>query len=208
MTSKRSNKPLIFSGAAGSGKGTVIKLAMQKYPKLKLSVSMTTRKPRPGEVDGREYSFVSKEEFLKTIEEDGFLEHTEYCGNYYGTPKKQFFDMLDKGFIPVLEIETDGAGQIMAKLDDYESIFLAPPDYKTLEKRLRGRGTEAEADIEKRLAAAKNEIKISEKYRNIILNFDDMAENAADAIIEICTKGDTESIAKVKDRDEFLSRFI
>jgi guanylate kinase len=163
---------LIFSGSAGSGKGTVLKLAREICPKLRLSISMTTRNPRPGEEHGREYYFVTKEEFLKTLEEDGFLEYTEYCGNYYGTPKKQFFAMIDDGFVPVLEIETDGAEQVMAKLSDFQSVYLPPPNYITPDNRLRGRGTETEDAILKRLNTAKEEIFRSELYRNIIINPD------------------------------------
>ena len=198
---------LIFSGSAGSGKGTVLKLARQFCPRLTLSVSMTTRAPRPGEQDGREYYFVSKEKFLQTLAEDGFLEHTEYCGNYYGTPKKQFFQKISDGLIPVLEIETDGADQVMKKLERYQSVFLSPPDYQTLEKRLRGRGTEQEASIQKRLAAAREEIMRSTMYANIIINNDDRADEAARAIVDLVETGSTESSALVRDRDRFLQTF-
>lgn len=201
------DKILIFSGAAGSGKGTVLKLAREMNPRLKLSVSMTTRAPRPGEVNGREYTFVSREEFLKILEEDGLLEHTEYCGNLYGTPKKQFFDMLSEGFIPVLEIETDGALQAMKKLPDHVSLFLAPPDYKTLEGRLRGRGTETEESIQKRLKAAKEEIFISENYDYLVINYDGRAEEAAKALVSICEKENAESEVIVRDRSAFLRDF-
>jgi len=201
------NKLLIFSGAAGSGKGTVLALARQKCPLLKLSVSMTTRAPRPGEVDGREYTFVSGEEFLRCIEEGALLEYTEYCGNYYGTPKKQFFDMLEAGFIPVLEIETDGAEQIMNKLDCYLSVFLAPPDYPTLERRLRDRGTESEESIRKRLQAAREEILFTSHYQYLVINFDSRAEEAAEAIVEICREENPQSPVIVRDRAAFLAGF-
>jgi guanylate kinase len=198
---------LIFSGSAGSGKGTVLKLAREICPKLRLSISMTTRNPRPGEEHGREYYFVTKEEFLKTLEEDGFLEYTEYCGNYYGTPKKQFFAMIDDGFVPVLEIETDGAEQVMAKLSDFQSVYLTPPNYTTLENRLRGRGTETEDAILKRLNTAKEEIFRSELYRNIIINPDGNAEEAARAIVELVETGSTERSVLVKNRKAFLEAF-
>lgn len=198
---------VIYSGSAGSGKGTVLKIAREICPKLKLSVSMTTRAPRPGEENGREYYFVTREEFLKTLSEDGFLEHTEYCGNFYGTPKKQFFQMIEDGFIPVLEIETDGAGQVMEKLEHYLSIFLSPPDYATLEARLRGRGTETEESILKRLAAAKEELFCSSRYENVIINPDGMAEEAARAIVDLVEKGTTERTVLVSDRAAFLESF-
>ncbi len=198
---------LIFSGSAGSGKGTVLKLAREICPKLTLSISMTTRAPRPGEVDGREYYFVTKETFQKTLEEDGFLEHTEYCGNFYGTPKKQFFQMIDQGLVPVLEIETDGAEQVMKKLPSCLSVFLSPPDYQTLEARLRGRGTETEDAIQKRLGAAKEEILRSRLYENIVINFDGSADEAARAIADLVEAGETKSPALVQDRATFLKNF-
>lgn len=198
---------LIFSGSAGSGKGTVLKLARAMCPKLKLSVSMTTRAPRPGEQNGREYYFVTKEEFLQTLKEDGFLEHAEYCGNYYGTPKKQFFQMIDDGFVPVLEIETDGAEQVMKKLDSFLSVYLTPPDYTTLEARLRGRGTETEDSIQKRLKTAKDELFRSDLYQNIIINDDGCAEDAAKAMVELVETGETQSPYLVKDREAFLRDF-
>ncbi len=201
------NEVLVFSGSAGSGKGTVLKCIREKDPRFRLSVSMTTRSPRPGEQNGREYYFVSREEFLETLAQDGFLEHTEYCGNLYGTPKKQFFDMIENGFIPVLEIETDGAEQVMQKLSSYTSVFLSPPDYKTLEARLRGRATEKEEEIRSRLRAAREEIFRSERYQYVVLNADGAAEKAADAILEIMKTGKSESDAVVCDRAKFLASF-
>ena len=198
---------LIFSGSAGSGKGTVLKLAREICPSLRLSISMTTRAPRPGEQNGREYYFVSREEFLETLSQDGFLEHTEYCGNFYGTPKKQFFQMIQDGFIPVLEIETDGAEQVMKKLDRFQSVYLSPPDYATLELRLRGRGTETEEAITKRLATAKEEIHKSSLYKNVILNYNDRAQDAAQAIVDLIQTGTTESNVLVRDREQFLASF-
>ncbi len=199
---------LIYSGAAGSGKGTVLKLAREICPKLKLSISMTTRAPRPGEQDGREYYFVSREVFLQTLAEDGFLEHTEYCGNFYGTPKKQFFQMIDDGFIPVLEIETDGAEQVMKQLDSYLSIFLTPPDYQTLEARLRGRGTETEDAILRRLQTAKEEVLRSALYQNLVINPTGRAEDAARAIVELLETGQTELDVLIRDRKAFFKQFM
>ncbi len=198
---------LIFSGSAGSGKGTVLKLAREIQPKLKLSISMTTRAPRPGEAHGREYYFVSREEFLRKIEENGFLEYAEYCGNFYGTPKKEFFQMIEDGFVPVLEIETDGAVQVMNQLTDYLSIYLSTPDYKTLEARLRGRGTETEDSIQKRLAKAKEEISVSERYQNILINYDNCAEEAARAMVDLVETGTTESRVLVRNRADFSNNF-
>ena len=198
---------LIFSGSAGSGKGTVLKIARSICPQLKLSISMTTRAPRPGEENGREYYFVTREEFLETLRNDGFLEYTEYCGNFYGTPKKQFFQMIENGYVPVLEIETDGAAQVMAKLSGFQSVFLSPPNYTTLEARLRGRGTETEESILKRLTAAKEEIFQSNLYNNIIINHDNRAEEAARAIVDLVEFGKTEMSVLVQDREAFLAEF-
>lgn len=198
---------LIYSGSAGCGKGTVLGIARELCPSLKLSVSMTTRKPRPGEQNGREYYFVTKEEFLKTLAEDGFLEHTEYCGNFYGTPKKQFFQMIDEGFIPALEIETDGAEQLMKKLENYLSVYLSPPNFKTLENRLRGRGTETEESIQKRLLTAKEEILRSRLYQHIIVNPDGGAKKAARCLLDLLERGDSESSVLIRDREAFLKEF-
>lgn len=199
---------LIVSGFAGSGKGTVFKIAKELFPKLKLSVSMTTRDPRPGEIDGVHYYFVSKEEFLQTLSENGFFEHTEYCGNYYGTPKKQFFQMVEDGFTPVLEIETDGALQAMKELDSYASVFLSPPDFKTLEERLRGRGTEKENSILNRLATAKNELNLVREYQFLVINYDGRSEDAARAIADIAQNGTTESSVVAKDKEVFIENFL
>ncbi|MBQ3074482.1 MAG: guanylate kinase [Clostridia bacterium] len=201
-------KVLIVSGFAGSGKGTVFKLASSYFPKLKLSVSMTTRDPRPGEIDGVHYFFVSKEEFLQTLSENGFFEHTEYCGNYYGTPKKQFFQMVEEGFTPVLEIETDGALQAMNELDSFASVFLSPPDFKTLEARLRGRGTETEDSVRRRLTAAKAELELVRKYQHLIVNYDGRAEDAAKAIADIAETGASNSSVLIKDKEVFIENFL
>lgn len=201
-------KVLIVSGFAGSGKGTVFKHASALFPKLKLSVSMTTRQPRPGEIDGVHYYFVSKEEFLQTLSENGFFEHTEYCGNYYGTPKKQFFKMVEDGFTPVLEIETDGALQAMKELDSYASVFLSPPDFKTLEERLRGRGTETEESIQRRLSTAKAELELVRKYQHLIVNYDGQAEEAAKAVADIAASGTSDSSVIIKDKEVFIENFL
>lgn len=201
-------KVLIVSGFAGSGKGTVFKHASTLFPKLKLSVSMTTRAPRPGEIDGVHYYFVSKEEFLQTLSENGFFEHTEYCGNYYGTPKKQFFKMVEDGFTPVLEIETDGALQAMKELDSYASVFLSPPDFKTLEERLRGRGTETEDSIRRRLSTAKEELELIRAYQHLIVNYDGKAEEAARAVADIAATGTSDNSVMVKNKELFIENFL
>ena len=198
---------LILSGFAGSGKGTVCAIARQKEPRLRLSVSMTTRSPRPGEVNGREYTFVTPEEFRRTIEEDGFLEYAQYSANSYGTPKGQFDELIAQGFIPVLEIETRGAEQAMGKLDNYLSVFLTPPGFRKLEERLRGRKTETEDSIRRRLAEAREELKRVERYQYLILNQDGQAEEAADAILDLLRTGRTDSPALIRDKASFIASF-
>lgn len=199
---------LIVSGFAGSGKGTVFQIAKTLYPKLKLSVSMTTRAPRPGEVDGVHYFFVTKEVFLETLKENGFFEHTEYCGNFYGTPKQPLFDMVREGYVPVLEIETDGALQAMKELDSYASVFLSPPDFTTLERRLRGRGTETEESIQRRLRTAKEELALIRSYEHLVINYDGRSEEAAKAIAEIAETGDTQSNVVIRDKEAFIEGFL
>ena len=201
------NKILIFSGSAGSGKGTVQTILRKNHPEFRLSISMTTRAPRAGEANGREYYFVSREEFLKTLAADGFLEHTEYCGNLYGTPLAPFREMIEKGLAPVLEIETDGAGQVMEKLADYASVFLSPPDYETLERRLRGRGSETEESIQNRMHTAKEEIARSALYQYLVVNPDSHPEEAAEAVYELFEKGETSSPLWIRDRENFLRGF-
>lgn len=199
---------LIVTGFAGSGKGTVFALAKELYPKLKLSVSMTTRAPRPGEVDGVHYYFVSKEEFLQTIEENGFFEHTEYCGNFYGTPKKQLFQMVKEGFTPVLEIETEGGLNAMRELTSYASVFLSPPDFQTLEKRLRGRGTETEESIQRRLATAKEELSVIPLYQTLLVNRNGKAEECAKAISDIAQGFESDSPAIERNKEAFIKNFL
>ncbi len=202
------SKILIFSGFSGSGKGTVLKELKKLAPRFKLSVSMTTRARRKGERNGREYYFVSREEFEKTIAQDGLLEYTEYCGNYYGTPKKPLEEMIEKKRVPVLEIETDGAGQVTKKLDDFTSVFLATPDFATLERRLRARGTETEEKIQSRLAAARVEITRSPLYQFVVLNRDGEQKEAARAILDLVRRGETDSDTLVRDRETFLKHFF
>lgn len=181
MTNK--GKLIVYTGASGVGKGTIMKELLSKDPTVRLSVSATTRSPRPGEINGREYFFVTKEEFEKMIDDEGFLEYASYCGNYYGTPKKAVEEMLENGFNVMLEIEVQGGLQIIKKCPDCTSIFIMPPSQEELEKRLRGRGTESEEVILERLNAAKTEITYSDKYNFVVVN-DDVSK-AAEEIMKI-----------------------
>ena len=175
---------VVISGPSGVGKGTVRK-ALFNMPNHNLvySVSMTTRKIRPGEVDGRDYYFVSKEEFENRIKEGKFLEYAEFVGNYYGTPLDKVNENLDRGNEVVLEIEVEGALQVKKKMPNCVSIFLVPPGKQALYDRLRHRGTESEEIIEQRVQKANREFKKAKYYDYIVVN--DEVNNAADRIMAI-----------------------
>ena len=180
---------IVLSGPSGAGKSTVIAALMRKRNDVRFSVSATTRDPRPGEVDGKDYFFRTHEEFARMIEKDAFLEHAEYVGNCYGTPVAPVEESLNAGYHVLLDIEVQGAGQVMAKRPDAVSVFLCPPSLRELERRLRGRGTDPEEKIMGRLATAGREYGRAKDYTYIVVNDD--AENAAaelDAIItaELC----------------------
>ena len=175
----------IISGPAGSGKGTVVKKILEKHPQVKLSISMTTRAPRPIETPDVDYYFVTKEYFKESIANDMMLEYAEYNGNYYGTPKSRVQESLENGYDVILEIEVEGAMQIKEKYPDAVAIMLTPPNGATLEARLRGRGTETEENILKRLAKAKIEIKYLPKYDYSVVNEDGGVEACADLVYSI-----------------------
>ena len=174
---------VVYSGFSGVGKGTIMKEMLKREESFRLSVSATTRAPRPGEVDGREYYFITKEKFLKMIDNDEFLEYAQYADNYYGTPKKAVDDMLNEGYNVFLEIEVQGGLQIMEKCPDCLSIFIVPPSLEVLEQRLRGRGTETEEVIEKRMKAALVEQEYTSRYDFVVEN--DIVEKTVDDIINI-----------------------
>ena len=174
---------LVLSGPAGSGKGTVKEFLLQKEP-FEFSVSKTTRAPRPGEVDGKQYSFVTREAFETLIREDGMLEYTEYCGNLYGTPKKESLETLAAGKNLLLEIDAVGGLNVKSRYPDAVLVMLLAPSFAEQEARLRGRATETEEKIRERLAAARREIEMAREYDYIVYNPSGKAETAAD---EICT---------------------
>ncbi len=161
---------VVVSGFAGSGKGTIMKEIVSKYDNYSLSVSATTRNPRPGEEEGKAYFFKTAEEFEQMIEADAFIEYARYVNNYYGTPKQYVFDQLEKGQDVILEIEIQGALQVKEKYPDTLLLFVTPPDAETLKNRLVGRGTEDEATIAKRLARASEESEGIEQYDYILVN--------------------------------------
>ena len=172
---------IVLSGPSGVGKATVRK-ALFNSPdhKFTYSVSMTTRKPREGEVDGQDYYFISEEEFLQRIRDGRFLEYAKFVGNYYGTPMEQVQEMIEQGDEVVLEIEVEGAMQVKAKMPDAVLIFIAPPTYGSLKTRLLGRGTESEEIIMERISKAHRELTLAAGYDYIVINDD--VENAADRI--------------------------
>ena len=175
------NRGILFvlSGPSGSGKGTAIKELMGRRP-LKLSVSATTRAPRPGEVDGVQYYFLSNEEFERRIADGEMLEYVNYCGNYYGTPKAPVEESLAAGQDVLLEIEVTGAKNIRTLAPEATLLFVIPPSMKELRRRLEGRGTEDAATIERRLAVAKEELRQYGLYDYVVLN--DTVESCADQI--------------------------
>lgn len=172
---KKQGTLVVVSGFAGTGKGTVMKELLGRYDSYALSISATTRQPRPTEVDGREYFFKTKEEFEKMIEEDAFLEYACYVGNYYGTPKKYVEEQLANGRDVILEIEIQGALHIKEQFPDALLLFIAPPSADVLKQRLIDRGTETEEVIAQRLARAVEESQGIEAYDYLVVN-DDLEE--------------------------------
>ncbi|MBE5837336.1 guanylate kinase [Butyrivibrio sp.] len=172
---KRKGIIIVVSGFSGAGKGTIMKELTKRYDQYALSISATTRNPREGEENGREYFFITTEEFEKLIAEDGLIEHAKYVNNYYGTPRKYVEEKLSQGIDVILEIEIQGALQIKEQYKDAVLLFVMPPSAQVLEKRLRGRGTETDEVIAKRLARAKEEAVGIEKYDYIVVN-DDLDE--------------------------------
>lgn len=162
---------IVFSGPSGVGKGTVRQEIFSKPDhKFEYSVSMTTRAQRPGEVDGKDYFFRSREEFEELIRNGQMLEYAEYVGNYYGTPLAYVNETLDKGIDVFLEIEVQGALQVKKKVPDAVFIFLTPPDLNELEERLVGRGTDSEEVIAQRIERAREEIALMSEYDYAIVN--------------------------------------
>jgi len=183
-------KGLVFviSGPAGSGKGTVVKLLREMIPTLGFSVSATTRAPRPGEVDGVNYHYMSREDFKRLLDDGMILEHTEYCGNFYGTLKSEAEKVLAEGRDIILEIEVEGALQVKRLLpDDTVTVMLIAPDRDELERRLRGRGTETDEVIVKRLERAIDEVALAEKYDYVVTNETNLESECAEKIRSIIT---------------------
>lgn len=192
----------VVSGFSGAGKGTVMKALLKKYPQYGLSISTTTRKPREGEEHGREYFFLSVEEFETLIAEDGLIEYAKYVENYYGTPRRYVEDKLAAGQDVILEIEPQGALEVKAKYPEALLIFLAPPSGEELYRRLRGRGTETEEIIRARLARAVQETEYVSRYDYLAVN--DSLETCVEQLHELIqkehlrTNANTSLIKKIK----------
>ncbi len=168
----QNGKLVLYSGSSGVGKGTILKELCKKDPNVWVSVSNTTRQPREGEINGVHYHFITDPEFEAKIAEGGFLEHAGYCGHYYGTPLAPLNEKLAEGKTVFLEIEVEGALQVMKQIPGILSIFIVPPSFEELERRLRSRGTEDEATIEARLEKAKEEIGCRSRYTYNVINDD------------------------------------
>ena len=169
---KRKGILIVVSGFSGAGKGTLVKKLIEKYDNYALSISATTRQPRPGEEDGREYFFLQKEQFEKKIAENGLIEYACYCDNYYGTPREYVEHQLSDGKDVILEIEIQGALKIKQQYNDALLLFVMPPSAAELRRRLVGRGTETEEVIGKRMSRAAEEAKGIEEYDYIVVNDD------------------------------------
>ncbi len=160
----------VITGPSGVGKGTLVNQILMRNPEVWLSISGTTRLPRPGELDGEHYFFWDKKKFLKLIDENGFLEWAEFAGNYYGTPFEPVKNKLDQGIKVLLEIELEGARQVRKTFPEAFQIFIAPPSFSELEKRIRGRGTDREQAIIKRLSRAKEELMAKDEFDSVVIN--------------------------------------
>lgn len=173
----------VITGPSGVGKGTLIRGLMERVPALELSISATTRPPRPGEQDGVDYYFMSNDEFERRLCEDGFLEHAAYAGRRYGTPRAELQRRLRTGVPVVLEIEVQGARQVRSSMPDSVQVFIAPPSLQALRARLVGRGTDDGEEVERRLAVAEKELRARSEFSHVVVN--DRLDEALDELTAI-----------------------
>ena len=175
MQQQKKGTLFVFSGPSGVGKGTLnAKLFAEFGDQIAFSVSATTRAPREGEIDGKHYFFISRQEFENRIANNEFLEYAQFAGNCYGTPKPYVLSLLEQGKNVLLEIEVQGAMQVIARMPECVSIFVLPPSFEELERRLRGRGTESEEKVRARLETARGEIAYAPRYQYQIVNGEDV----------------------------------
>lgn len=163
---------IVLTGPSGVGKGTLLRSLLQRHPDLYYSVSATTRSPRPGEVNGKHYYFIARSKFEQLVAQGEFLEWAEFAGNYYGTPREAVLNQVQSGKLVVLEIELEGARQIRTSFPDALTIFILPPSFNELEKRIRGRGQDSEEAIARRLNLAQEEINAANEFNLQIVNDD------------------------------------
>ena len=199
MNDMKKGKTFIISGPSGVGKSTVLSALLEKRPNVYFSVSATTRDPRPGELDGIHYHFMDVDSFRKRIAMDQFLEYAEYVGNFYGTPKRFVDEAMDQGKDVILDIEVQGAIQVTSKRPDTVRIFIAPPSWSELERRLTERGTDSKDKIQKRLLRAKVEFQTAHTYDYFVIN--DTVENAVKELDAIMTA----EHCKPKERMEIIN---
>ena len=193
MREERKSMLIVISGPSGVGKGTLkAKLFEEFADRIAYSVSATTRGPREGEVDGKDYFFISRQEFERRVKNNEFLEHAEFAGNCYGTPRVYVEKLLDSGMNVVLEIDVQGALQVMKSMPECVSVFILPPSFEELEHRLRGRGTETEEKVRERLETAKRELPYAPQYDYQIVNGGDI-EAAYQSLREVFLKSTGEA---------------
>ena len=173
----------VITGPSGVGKGTLIRGLMERHPELELSVSATTRAPRPGERDGVDYHFLTREEFNQKVNEGAFVEHADYAGRSYGTLRSELDARVHAGAPVVLEIEVQGARQVRAAMPEAVQVFIAPPSLQALRARLIGRGTDDPAEVERRLSVAEQELTAQPEFAHVVVN--DRLEDALDELAAI-----------------------
>jgi guanylate kinase len=176
-------KVFVITGPSGVGKGTLIRGLMERLPQLELSVSATTRAPRPGERDGVDYHFLARDEFDHRVAASEFVEHADYAGRSYGTLRSELEQRLARGAPVVLEIEVQGARQVRAAMPDAVQVFIAPPSLQALRTRLIGRGTDDGAEVERRLGVAEQELEARPEFEHVVIN--DRLEDAIERLSAI-----------------------
>lgn len=187
---------LVVLAPSGGGKGTILNEVRRKGEKIRFSVSATTRKPRPGEVDGEHYYFLDKQAFEALIAKDEMLEYAEYCGNYYGTPREPVEKWLREGYDVILEIEVQGGAQVKKLMPDCVSVFITPPSLEILEQRLRRRGTETEEVIQGRLKTAREELRQAHIFDYLVIN-----DALEDAVADMNSIIKAEKLKTAKNRE-------